>query len=105
MNKTVETKSVEKIRRTTDYLGRTYIWELMRMLPSFALISIEIRKPDGDEYEVVDTLTFQRTQEDEAKCRNALYELLGKYSEDYSRVIAEFEYGFGFACKIRVYVH
>lgn len=105
MNKTVETKSVVKVRRTTDYLGRTYIWELYRMLPIFALISIEIRKPDGDEYEVVDTLTFQRTKEDEDKCKEALYELLGKYSEDYSKVTAEFEYGFGFACKIRVYVH
>ncbi len=105
MNKTLETKCVEKVRRTTDYLGRTYIWELLRMLPIFALISVEIFGPDGDEYEIMDTLTFQRTQEEEDKCKNALYELLGKYSESYSRVIAEFEYGFGFVCKIRVYVH
>ena len=104
MNKFVETKCIEKVRRTTDYLGRSHIFELFRMLPTCALFAIEMHQYDGDEDVLKDTLTFQRTEDDDAGCRKALFELLGRYPEYYSRVLVDFEFGFGFDCKIRVYI-
>ena len=101
MNNTIATRSSAKVARTTDYLGRCYVWALYDMLPSFGLFAIEFIDHIDEEDVIVDSLTFSRNTEDEAG-RRRLYELLGKYPDRYIKVDAEFVYGFGFDLKVRV---
>ena len=103
MKNTIADRSAAKKTMTTDYLGRSYVWGLYNMLPEFGFFSIEIIDYINDEDVVVDSLECSRNTEDELG-RKGLYELLGKYPDRYSKVDAEFLYGFGFDLKVRVYV-
>ncbi|MCR5511928.1 MAG: hypothetical protein K6F54_13425 [Lachnospiraceae bacterium] len=101
MNNTIATRSTAKVTRTTEYLGRSYVWALYDMLPSCGLFAIEFIEYIDEEDVIVDSLTFSRNTEDEAG-RKALFELLGKYPGSFCKVDAEFVYGFGFDLKVRV---
>ena len=101
MNNIIATKSTKKVTKTSDYLGRSYVWSLYKMLPEFGLFAIEIIDYIDGEDVVVDSLIFSRNTEDESG-RDRLYELLGKYPDRYNKVDAEFVYGFGFDLKVRV---
>ena len=83
--------------KPNEQLDRTYIWNLLYMLPGFGFFELEIR--DGDD--MVDTLRFSRNTDD-ASGRKALYVLLGKYPHPFNSIKAEFNYGFGFDLKVCV---
>ncbi len=83
---------------TTDYLGRSYIWGLYRLLPSFGYFSIEI---SDDEH--TETLDFSKNTDEESG-KKQLFDLLGKYPDSYHKVEAEFDFGFAFDLKIKVTV-
>ncbi len=58
---------------TKDYLGRSYIWALYKMLPGFGYFVMEII--DSRDGEVLEDIEFSKNSEAEEGIRK-LYELL-----------------------------
>ena len=81
-----------------EYLGRSYIWGLYNLLPSFGYFFIEI-----SDDEKVETLDFSKNTDEESS-KKQLFDLLGKYPDFYRKVEAEFNFGFGFDLKVKVTV-
>ena len=84
---------------TKEYLGRSYIWGLYNLLPSFGYFSIEIND-DGH----VEILDFSKNTDEESG-KKQLFNLLGRHPDFYGKVDAEFNFGFGFDLKVKVTVY
>jgi len=86
-------------KSANEQLDRTYIWKAFNMLPGFGFFALEIKDAD----DVVDSIRFSKNTDAESG-KNKLYALLGKYPNAFSRMNAEFTYGFGFDLKITVWL-
>lgn len=92
------TNSIKNENNTKEHLGRSYIWDLYRLLPSFGYFFIEIKDEEN-----VETLDFSKNTDDESG-KQQLFDLLGRFPDFYHKVEAEFDFGFGFDLKVRVTV-
>ncbi len=81
-----------------EYLDRSYVWGLYRLLPSFGYFSIEINH-DGN----TETLEFSKNTEEETG-RKQLFDLLGRFPDSYRNIESEFAFGFGFDLNVKVTV-
>ncbi len=81
---------------TKEYLGRSYIWGLYRLLPSFGYFSIEVQDEEN-----VENLAFSKNTDEESG-RQQLFDLLGRFPDFYRKVESEFNFGFGFDLKVKV---
>ena len=84
---------------TVEFLGRSHIWGLYRMVPYFGNFRIEISNSERSE-----SLEFSKNTDAKAG-EKQLYGLLGEFPETYSKVEATYKYGFGFLLTVKVTVN
>ena len=84
---------------TNEYLGKSYVWALYDMLPSYGYFKIDVI--DSVTEDVKDHLEFSKNT-DEKDGKKRLHSLLEQHPDNYRKLESKFDFGFGFDLYVRV---